>query len=292
MILVNVRNLALLMLGGIGSTWAQGGELQLPKQIVAGAPFSIPTQGTGKAVLYFVGLGQVLQQNVELGSPATVTTGVLYSAGFYAVALVGKNSTMTGQLEVIPAPKVEVLGFLAKPSRLPVGLHNGISGAIYTFDAYNNLITAPTQATFELSNLSGGNVQTRTVTTRNGLAWIEMDSAAKEGRARFIARDGSASSTRVIEQVPGDPCGINITARQSGNELEVQTAPVRDCTGNAIPDGTIVTFTETYDGVLTTVDAPLKQGVAKVNMPARSGSRISAASGVVAGNEIRWGGER
>ena len=270
---------------------AQNGELQFPKQIVAGSPLSIPTQGTGKATLYFVGPGQALRLDVVLGSPAAVPAGVLVSAGHYVVALVGTGSTLTGELDVSPAAKAEVLGFLAKPSRLPVGMHNGISGAIYTFDAYNNLITTPAQATFELSNLTGGNVQTRTVATRNGLAWIEMDSAAKEGRARFSAHVGSASSMRVIEQVPGDPCRINITARQVGNKLEVQTAPVRDCTGNAIPDGTIVTFTEAYNGTLTTVDAPLKQGVAKVNMPARAGSRISAASGVVAGNEIHWGGQ-
>lgn len=270
---------------------AQKAELQLPRQIVAGSPLSVPTQGTGKAALYFVGPGQALRQDVLLGSAATVPAGVLVSAGHYVVALVSPGSTLTGELDVTPVTKAEVLGFLAKPSRLPVGMHNGISGAIYTFDAYSNLITTPSQATFELTNLSGGNVQTRTVGTRNGLAWIEMDSAAKEGRARFSAHVGSASSMRVIEQVPGDPCRILITARQNGNKLEVQTAPVRDCTGNAIPDGTIVTFTEVYNGTLSTVDAPLKQGVAKVNMPAHPGSRISAASGVVAGNEIHWGGQ-
>ncbi len=282
---------ALATIALASSTCAQSAELQLPRQIVAGSPLSVPTHGTGKATLYFVSPGQVLRQDVVLGSAATVPAGVLVSASHYVVALVSASSTLTGELDVTPGAKAEELGFLAKPSRLPVGMHNGISGTIYTFDAYSNLITAPSQATFELSNLFGGNVQTRTVGTRNGLAWIEMDSAAKEGRARFSAHVGSASSMRVIEQVPGDPCRISITARQIGNKLEVQTAPVRDCTGNAIPDGTIVTFTQVYNGTLTTVDAPLKQGVAKVNMPARPGSRISAASGVVAGNEIHWGGQ-
>ena len=35
------------------------------------------------------------------------------------------------------------LVFLAKPSRLPVGLHDGITGAVYVFDAYKNLIVTP-----------------------------------------------------------------------------------------------------------------------------------------------------
>jgi hypothetical protein len=289
-IVAKALGLALFSLVMATSMRGQGSELRLPDKLVAGESFSIPTEGSGKAVLYVAGPGQALRQEVQLGSPAMVQTGVLFSAGHYVVALVGGSSVMSGELDVVPAKKVEVLGFLAKPSRLPVGLHNGISGAIYIFDAYNNLIVTPTPATFELSNLTGGASQNRTVTTRNGLAWIEMDSAAKEGRARFVARSGTASSTRVIEQVPGDPCRINITARQNGKQIEVQTAPVRDCTGNAVPDGTIVTFTQAFNGTLTTVDAPLKEGIAKVNMPAHSDSRISAASGVVAGNEIRWAG--
>jgi hypothetical protein len=42
----------------------------------------------------------------------------------------------------------------------------------------------------------------------------------------------------------------------------------------------------------STVDVPLKQDVAKVDMPAYNGATISVASGVVAGNEIRWQGGR
>ena len=69
----------------------------------------------------------------------------------------------------------------------------------------------------------------------------------------------------------------------------METEPVRDCSGNAVPDGTIVTFTETYNGGESTVDVPLKQGVARADMPAYNGAKISVATGVVLGNEIRWG---
>jgi hypothetical protein len=76
--------------------------------------------------------------------------------------------------------------------------------------------------------------------------------------------------------------------RPVGQQLEVETDPVRDCGGNAVPDGTIVTFTENYGGTQSTVDVPLKHGIAQVEMPAHSGARISVASGVVLGNEIHW----
>jgi hypothetical protein len=144
---------------------------------------------------------------------------------------------------------------------------------------------------FELSN-SSATAQARTVTTRNGLAWAEMDSATKEGAAKFVARVAGVSSTRVIDEVPGDPCGIKISAQPDGGKLQVETAPVRDCGGNSIPDGTIVTFTETFNDTQSTVDVPLKQGVARVDMPAYKGAKISVALGVVAGNEIRWEGGR
>jgi hypothetical protein len=115
-----------------------------------------------------------------------------------------------------------------------------------------------------------------------------MNSAAKEGAAQLTARVDGVSSTRVIEVVPGDPCRLTMTARADRDHVELQTAPVRDCSGNPVPDGTIVTFTETLNGMQSTVDVPLKQGIARVEMPAWSGARISVASGVVAGNQIRW----
>jgi hypothetical protein len=115
-----------------------------------------------------------------------------------------------------------------------------------------------------------------------------MDSTAQQGADRFLARAGDVSSTRVVAQVPGDPCGLKMSARQLGQQLQLATDPVRDCNGNAVPDGTIVTFTENYRGGQSTVDVPLKRGIAAVEMPVHNGATISVASGVVMGNQIGW----
>jgi hypothetical protein len=56
-----------------------------------------------------------------------------------------------------------------------------------------------------------------------------------------------------------------------------------------VPDGTIVTFTATVDGEKSTVDAPIKQDVARAEIAASGPATISAASGVVMGNELRMG---
>ncbi|MGH9617630.1 MAG: hypothetical protein ACRD28_12890 [Acidobacteriaceae bacterium] len=274
---------------------AQSGSMVVPTRVVAGSAFSIPTSGSGKAVLYIVGPSQVLRRDVQLGQAVSFAAGDLYNAGRYLAVLTGGASSQVGQFNVVPAAQPESLSFLAKPSRLPVGQHNGISGTAYVFDAYGNLITAPMSVSFELSDQSeqskqAAPVQSQTVTTRNGVAWTQMNSAEKQGRAKFVAQVDGASSTRIIQQVPGKPCGLTMSARPAGQRIELQTAPLRDCAGNPVTDGTIVTFTENCHGAESTVDAPLKQGIARVDMPACDGATISVASGVVAGNEIHWKG--
>ncbi len=280
-----------LVLATMQVALAQTGGLGLPGAVVAGNAFSIQTLGSGTAVLYIVGPGQVMKRKVQLGEKTSFAPGDLRNAGHYVALLVGKLSEESGTFDVIAANQPATLSFLAKPSRLSVDLHDGISGVAYVFDSYQNLIVAPTQVLFQLSRAAGGG-QIRTALTRNGVAWTRMDSASKEGAAQFVARTGSATGTRVIQLVPGNPCSLRVTARPSGQRLSVQTEPVRDCGGNAVPDGTIVTFTETYSGGEATVDVPLKRGIAQTEMPAHNGARISVATGVVMGNEIRWEKQR
>jgi hypothetical protein len=262
--------------------------LRLPGSVEAGRAFSIQSAGSGNAVLYIVGPGQVLRRDVQLGKTILFAPGELHIAGHYLTVLIGDSSTENGAFDVTPGHQTATLSFLATPSRVPVDLHDGISGVVYVFDTFQNLVLGPTQVSFQLSGVAGA-VHARTALTHNGVAWTKMDSAAKEGSAQFVARTGDIASTRAIQQVPGNPCHLKMSAHPSGERLAVETDPVRDCSGNALADGTIVTFTETYNGGQSTVDVPLKRGVARTDMPAYSGARISVATGVFIGNEIRWG---
>jgi hypothetical protein len=266
---------------------AQDEAIQAPKSIAAGDAFAIQTTGSGKAALYIVGPNQVLKRDVDRGQSISFAPGTLHNAGHYLVILKTDSSSYTSEVDVLPANAPSELSFLARPSRLPVGLHDGITGAVYVFDAYKNLITAPASVSFELSNPSGV-TQTHVVQTHNGAALTAMDSTQQQGADKFTARVGDVISTRIVGQVPGDPCGIKMSAKPSGQQIELETEPLRDCSGNAVPDGTIVTFTETYAGAQTTADVPLKRGIAQVAMPAHNGAMLSAASGVVLGNQIRW----
>lgn len=270
---------------------SQTSALHLPKSVEAGSAFSIQSDGSGNAVLYIVGPGQVLRRNVQLGTTTYLSPGDLHNAGHYLALLVGNSSAEDGAFDVTPAHQPETLSFLAKPSRLPVDLHGGISGVVYVFDTFQNLILEPTPVSFQLSGATSS-IQTRSAITRDGVAWTKMDSTSREGAAQFVARVRDVSDRRVIQQVPGDPCGLRMSARPAGQNLELETEPVRDCSGNAVPDGTIVTFTETYNGSQATVDVPLKRGIARIEMPAYNGATISVATGVVMGNEIRWESKR
>ncbi len=201
------------------------------------------------------------------------------------------SSTQSTQFDVVASHQPATLSFLAKPSRLSVNRSEGISGVVYVFDAFRNLVLQQESVSFELSD-STGRAQSRSATTRDGVAWVKMNSAAKAGPAQFQVAAGNVQEKRVIQQVPGDPCAIRMTARGASQKERValETEPVRDCNGNPVPDGTIVTFTETYRGGQSTVDVPLKRGVARTVMPARNGAVISVAAGVVMGNEIHWSG--
>ncbi|MGB9144974.1 MAG: hypothetical protein WCC14_04075 [Acidobacteriaceae bacterium] len=280
---------SVLVLAAAPLMHAQSAAMNLPQTVTAGSAFSIPTSGSGQGTITIVGPAQALRRNVQLGEAVSFPAGVLYDAGAYVVILDAGSSISSGTLQVTPASQPATLSFLAEPSRLPVSLPDGISGAAYVFDAYHNLITQPLPVAFSLTGLAGGD-QTRSVTSSNGVAWTRMNSAAKEGSAKFIASADGVSSTRIIEEVPGDPCNLTMSAKPDGASVLLATAPVRDCSGNPVPDGTIVTFTESYEGMQSTADVPLKRDIASVEMPAHPGATISVASGVVAGNEIRWEG--
>ena len=276
---------------GLGAAMlaAQTARLAVPGSVIAGSAFSVPTSGSGKGTFYMVGPGQALRREVQLGDAISITAGEVPNAGHYTALLVGPSATQEAEFDVTPAPEPATLSFLAKPSRLPVNLPDGISGVVYVFDAFGNLVLEPKQVTFELS-VAGGATQTQSVSTHSGVAWLKLHSAPKAGAAQFQARIDNLTAKRVVQQVSGDPCNLRMSARKSGGRIELETQPLLDCSGNAVPDGTIVTFKESHNGTETTVDVPIKRGVARTTVPDYENGVISVATGVVMGNEIRLGG--
>jgi len=271
--------------------------LRFPPAVEAGAAFSVATSGSGPASLYIVGPSQVLRRKVQLGETVAFIASDLQIAGHYVAFLIPATNANVpaerAQFDVTPVQHVATVSFLAKPSRLPVSAPNGISGVAYVFDVFHNWILQPKPVSFQMTD-SSGRSESRSTSTSNGVAWVKMNSSAKAGIAQFDAVAGSApeeiKENRVVQEVPGDPCNIRMSALPSGHRVALETEPVRDCSGNPVPDGTIVTFTESHSGGQSTVDVPLKRGIARTEMPSVPGSVLSVASGVVMGNEIHWSG--
>jgi hypothetical protein len=254
-------------------------QLSMPEQVTAGAGITIKTSDD---VLVF-GPGTALKKKPASGE---------LSLSAEEIPFVGKYTVVSGgetkQFKIVPDTAKKV-SFIARPSRVPVAKPDVITGVALVFDNEQNLVLTPTPVKFELSVGGAGN--SRTVTSNNGVAWIKSSSGPREGAAQFIASIPGTEVKRVVQQVASDPCNIRMHVSRSGDQILAETDPIKDCTGNAVPDGTIVTFTQSGGpNGRTTVDARIKKGIARAMLPAANGGTISVASGVVLGNEINVGG--
>ena len=248
----------------------RGGRLfvcgrQRALQFQSGGSSLIPTRPF-KSRLVHRSPAQVLRRNVEPGEAVVIAAGDLHNAGHYLALLAGQGTTEKAEFDVVAAGQPASLNFLAKPSRLPVSRPDGISGVAYVFDVYRNLVREPTPVSFELSDSAGG-TQSRSVPTRNGVAWVKMASAPRAGAAKFQVSVGSVSDKRVVQQVPGDPCNLKMSAQRSGQH-DPETAPVLDCSAAMRGRTGPRYLCQTYDGPHRPVTCPLD--VACTEIPARS----------------------
>jgi hypothetical protein len=254
--------------------------------VVAGTDFSIATAGSGKVMFYFVGPNYSKQQRIDLGQEIPIRGDEVSSAGRY-LAVLCSETCASAPFYVTPA-KPASLAFLTHPSRVPVQADNAISGAVFPFDKFHNLILSPVTIDFKLT-ADGGNLLAHSLPTKNGVAWFRIRSGKVAGTVQLIASVGDINVRRIVRQVASDPCNLRIKAQRMPDGIVVETEQVRDCSGNVVPDGTIVTFTKTDGTGKSTVDAPIKQGVARAQMTASPRAVISVASGVVMGSPIRLG---
>lgn len=260
---------------------AHAADVSAPARAVAGSDVSLPTSGSGSATLYVFGPGMAMKKDVRLGDSVSLS---LKHAGRYAAIVNGDAVTF----DVAPAAVGDV-AFLARPSRVPADKKDVISGTVFIFDNNRNLVTLPTPVKFDLT-VAGGQPQSRNVQSKSGVAFIKLDSGKKAGPAQFVASVGSMSVRRVVTETASDPCNLRIHAQPAKDGVTVETDPVRDCAGNPVPDGTIVTFTATSPKGRSTVDARVKKGIAKADLPPMQNATLSVAAGVVVGNEIHVGG--
>lgn len=265
-------------------------EIHAPAQTTAGSAISINTSGSGEATFYLIGPASATRQKVQAGTDIAVDGDQLDNAGRYVAVLCASDGCSSTSF-FVSAGAANRLGLLVHPSRVPVGKANGISTVAFVFDNFHNLVFKPQPIKFSIVPKDGKEVSANRE-SQNGVAWVRISSANKEGATKLGAEIGHADEVRVVQQVAADACNLRIKASRAKQNLLVETDPVRDCAGNPVPDGTVVSFTKLDSAGKTTVDVPIKRGVAKAEMPVDGRARITVASGVVTGNELEVSGSR
>lgn len=263
-------------------------ELRVPTSVSAGEETTISTTGSGKATFYLVGPGVTNKNEVSLGGKIHLPSQDLRNAGDY-LAMVCAETCRSSSFYVTAGPPAD-LTFLVHPSRVPAGMGDAVSGVALPFDQFHNLVLNPVMVNFQLTSGSAS-LLSRAVRTQNGVAWFRTSSGKSAGKLQVVAALGTVSASRAVQQVAADPCNLRIKGQRTPKGIMVETDPVRDCSGNPVPDGTIVTFSAAGRDGRSTVDAPVKQGVARAQIEASGPQIISVASGVVMGNELRVGGQ-
>jgi hypothetical protein len=259
-------------------------QLSIAGPVQAGAGAMLQAPGSGSATLYLFGPTGAIKRSVQRGTIAILGDD-LKLAGRYTAILDGSSASF-----YVTAAPLARISFIARPSRVPAAASGAVLGSAFLFDRYQNLVLAPTPVTFRLGT-DAATGEDRYSNSHNGVAWVQLNSGRSSGPAQFIASAGDVSVRRVVQQVAADPCAIRMNAtRAADGNILVETAPIQDCSGNAVPDGTIVTFTSVDRAGRSTVDARIKRGFARAELPASSGATLSVAAGVVMGNEIHWGG--
>lgn len=276
-------SLVVLVLAFVG----RAQELRAPSEVNAGSTFSISSGETGQGTFYLVGPAQVNKRTVNSNSDIVVRGSEVERAGRYTAILCASQCQATHFF--VRALEPSRLRLLVHPSRVQVSRENAISAVVFVFDKYLNLVLAPDSVEFHVIP-KGGHEISASRPTDDGHAWVRLTSAESEGTTQIGASVGGHTEFRVVQQVAADACNLRIQASWVKKQLWVQTDPVRDCHGNAVPDGTVITFTKVDSSGKTTVDAPVKRDVAKVSMPVSGAARITVASGAVTGNELQIAG--
>ena len=271
-----------------GSAPAQEVVLSAPASAVAGNAATIGTNGSGNATFYLNGPSISVKRDVQLGQDIPLAASELQSAGRYVATACAGECTSIGFF-VAPA-KPSSMTFLVHPSRAPVSQNDVISGVAIPFDEFHNLVLAPETVQFQWA-AKDSNPTAHSAQTRDGIAWFRTGSGKTVGALQVVASISDLTAKRVVQQVASDPCALRIKGQPTSKGILVETEPVRDCSGNPVPDGTIVTFSAKNGNETSVVDAPVKQDVARATLLVKGPVVVSAASGVAMGNELRLNGK-
>lgn len=283
-----IWKICVVVVAWVAPALSQTPVLHAPSTVTAGSSMGIGTTGRGTATFYLVGPSHALKRTITLGQDITISGQDIAASGLYQAVACGSDGCANAGFQVLPSAPAR-LNFVLHPSRVPVSTPNAVNGTALVSDRFHNTVIAPAKVDFRFS-LSGESLPARSVPAVRGVAWFEMGSHPKQGALQVVASIGDTTEPRVIQQVASEACGLRMSAASVGHAVTLQTDPIRDCAGNPLPDGTIVSFTKTDAAGRSTVDTPIKKDKATARFELSGPAHISVACGVVLGNELSVGG--
>ena len=153
-----------------------------------------------------------------------------------------------GQVEIRPNPPADpVLPIVGPRSVAADGEHETMALAV-PFDDYGNPVAEGTPLTLRILH-PGDQLEQQTLTVTHLLAWGWVSSSTRAGRAVVSAAVGDAHGPdTTYDEVPTWPAPFGLSASPpnlpaDGRQLlTLRTDLIRDRFGNAMTDGTLVTF--------------------------------------------------
>ena len=181
-----LTRLSMLALLCVLPNWARAAELQVPAIVEAGHGFSISVDGSGQATFYLLGPDHVVKRSVSLGGDLRIESSDVRAAGRYQVIVCGSTSSCNSAMFEVKAAQPAHLSFFLHPSRVPVSTPDSIDATAFVLDQYSNLVLTPETVDFRITPAAGAGFA-RQVATRNGVAWMRMNSTPHEGRVQVAA---------------------------------------------------------------------------------------------------------
>jgi len=170
---------------------AHAAELRAPAQVKAGSALSLTSDGSGEATFYLVGPASVSKRKVQLGGGIPIQSNEVQHAGRYTAVVCSGGDCASANFYVVAADASK-LSLLVHPSRVRVATPNSISAVAFVFDKFHNLVLSASNVEFKAIPQQG-TALTHSQPTSNGVAWIRLTSAAKEGPAKIGASVANAS---------------------------------------------------------------------------------------------------
>ena len=173
---------------------------------------SIPTTGSGDATFLLVRPRKCYEQTIHLGQSIELNGDAVSTAGRYT-AIVCSDICHSAAFFVTPAAPAS-LSFLAHPSRAMVKQNDSISGVVFPFDKFQNLVTTPVTVNFQMT-ANKNSLFSKAVPSRLGVAWFRSNSGNTAGLALLTASVDGLNTQRALQLVASDPCNLRIKAEQT-----------------------------------------------------------------------------